>query len=116
MMPPPKSDIGDFNTTMTHGTFGFLPKFSAAELRAQITYIIANGWTPAVEHERPGRAFERYWTMWKLPLFGEKDSGRVLAELQSCRRAYPDHHIRLVGYDNHAQSQGACFVVYEGRA
>ena len=29
--------------------------------------------------------------------------------------AYPDHHIRLLGYDSYTQSQGSCFVVFEGR-
>ena len=29
--------------------------------------------------------------------------------------AYPDHHVRIVGYDAYTQSQGACFVVFEGR-
>ena len=24
--------------------------------------------------------------------------------------------VRLIGYDNYTQSQGVCFVVYEGRA
>ena len=53
--------------------------------------------------------------MWKLPFFGEQDLGRVVQELEACRAAYPDHHIRLLGYDNYTQSQGTAFVVYEGR-
>ncbi len=54
--------------------------------------------------------------MWKLPFFGERDLNNVLAELEACRRSYPDHHIRLLGYDNYTQSQGSSFVVYEGRS
>jgi len=49
-------------------------------------------------------------------MFGEQDPVRVMEELDNCRRSYPDHHIRLIGYDNYTQSQGVCFVVYEGRA
>ena len=41
--------------------------------------------------------------------------GRVVEELEACRRTYPDHHVRLIGYDNYTQSQGTAFVVYEGR-
>ena len=26
-----------------------------------------------------------------------------------------DHNVRIVGYDAYTQSQGACFVVFEGR-
>lgn len=110
------SDIGDFQTAHTLETFGFLPKMNQDEIHDQIAYIIANGWSPAIEHEHPSRAFNHYWTMWKLPFFGETDLGRVVAELEACHRAYPDHHVRLIGYDSYTQSQGSNFVVFEGRA
>lgn len=106
---------GDFQTAHTLETFGFLPKLTQEEIQAQIAYIIANGWTPAIEHEHPSQATDHYWTMWKLPMFGERDIGRVLNELEECGRAYPDHHIRLLGYDNYTQCQGSAFVVREGR-
>jgi ribulose-bisphosphate carboxylase small chain len=109
-------EIGDYQTAQTLETFGFLPKLSQDEVYDQIAYLIAQGWTPAVEHEHPSKAFDRYWTMWKLPFFGEQDLNRVVEELEGCRRAYPDHHVRLIGYDNYAQSLGVCFVVYEGRS
>jgi len=110
------SQIGDFQTAQTLETFGFLPKLTQDEVYEQIAYLIAQGWTPAIEHEHPSRAFNHYWTMWKLPFFGEQNLENVVGELEACRRAYPDHHIRLIGYDNYTQSQGVAFVVYEGRA
>ncbi|AGA34628.1 Ribulose bisphosphate carboxylase small chain [Thioalkalivibrio nitratireducens DSM 14787] len=108
-------EMGDYQTAQTLETFGFLPKLSQDEVHEQIAYIIAQGWTPAIEHEHPSKAFNHYWPMWKLPFFGDTDLGHVVAELEACRRAYPDHHIRLLGYDAYAQTQGASFVVYEGR-
>ena len=107
---------GDFQTAQTLETFGFLPKLTQDEVYDQIAYLIAQGWTPAIEHEHPSRSFNHYWTMWKLPFFGEQNLESVVEELEACRRAYPDHHIRLLGYDNYTQSQGVAFVVYEGRA
>jgi len=109
-------EVGDFQTAQTLETFGFLPKLSQSEVYEQIAYIIAQGWTPAIEHEHPSRSTDTYWTMWKLPFFGERDLNNVVAELEACRRSYPDHHVRLLGYDNYTQSQGVAFVVYEGRA
>ena len=109
-------EIGDYQTAQTLETFGFLPKLSQDEVYDQIAYLIAQGWTPAIEHEHPSKSTSAYWTMWKLPFFGEQDLNRVVEELESCRRAYPDHHVRLIGYDNYSQSQGVCFVVYEGRS
>jgi len=109
------NEMGNYETTQTLETFGFLPKMDGSEIQAQIAYIIANGWSPAIEHEDPSKSFDHYWTMWKLPFFGETDMGTVLAELDACHRAFPDHHVRLTGYDSYTQSQGSCFVVYEGR-
>lgn len=109
------NQVGDFQTAHTLETFGFLPKLSQEEIHMQIQYIIANGWTPAIEHEDPNQASNHYWTMWKLPFFGETDLNRVVSELEECARAYPNHHVRLLGYDNYTQCQGAAFVVREGR-
>ena len=108
-------EVGDFQTAQTLETFGFLPKLTQQEVYDQIEYLISNGWTPAIEHEHPSRSANHYWTMWKLPFFGEQDHNAVVAEIDACHRAYPDHHVRLIGYDNYAQTQGVCFVVHEGR-
>ena len=109
------NEMGNFETTQTLETFGFLPKMDQNEIQAQIAYILANGWSPAIEHEHPSRAFDHYWTMWKLPFFGETELNHVLAELEACHRQFPDHHVRLTGYDNYTQTQGSAFVVFEGR-
>ncbi len=108
------NQTGDFQTANTLETFGFLPKLTQDEVYLQIAYLISQGWTPAIEHEHPNRSADHYWTMWKLPMFGEQSLESVVAELEACRRAYPDHHVRLLGYDNYTQSQGLAFVVYEG--
>ncbi len=111
----PTSTTGDYQTASTLETFGFLPKLTQDEIYDQIAYLLSQGWTPAIEHEHPSGANQHYWTMWKLPMFGTTDLNAVVDELDACRRSYPDHHVRLIGYDNYTQSQGVCFVVYEGR-
>lgn len=108
-------EMGDFQTAQTLETFGFLPKLTQEEVYDQIAYLIAQGWTPAIEHEHPANSTSSYWPMWKLPFFGETDLNAVVDQLEACRRAYPDHHIRLMGYDSYTQTQGIAFVVYEGR-
>ena len=95
-----------------YGTFSYLPEMDAGRLRKQIEHILARGWNPAVEHVEPSRSAENYWYMWKLPMFGETDIDRVLAEIDECHKAWPGHLIRLIGYDNSAQSQGASIVVH----
>ncbi|HEY9149027.1 MAG TPA: ribulose bisphosphate carboxylase small subunit [Gammaproteobacteria bacterium] len=109
------SVTGDYQTKRTLETFGFLPPLTQEEIYEQISYMLAMGLTPAIEHEAPENATDHYWTMYKLPFFGETDLASVVNELESCRRSYPDHHIRLIGYDNYTQSQGVSFVVFKGR-
>jgi Ribulose bisphosphate carboxylase, small chain len=53
----------------------------------------------------------RYWTMWKLPMFGCNDPNQVLQETTACKRAFPECYIRLVAFDNIAQCQTIGFLV-----
>lgn len=108
-------EMGDFQTFKSLETFSYLPPLTPQEIDLQINYIISQGWTPSIEHELPSKAYNHYWTMWKLPFFGEKNPANVTAELDACRRAYPNHHIRLIGYDVYTQSQPVCFVAHQGR-
>ncbi len=93
-------------------TFSYLPEMDNDATRKQVEYIVSKGWNPAIEHTEPENAFDHYWYMWKLPLFGETDVDRILNEAELCHKANPGHHVRLIGYDNYKQSQGANMVVY----
>ncbi len=96
-------------------TFSYLPAMEKDEIRKQIQYIVQQGWNPAIEHTEPEHAFDHYWYMWKLPMFGETDVDRILAEAEACHKAHPTHHVRLVGYDNYKQTKGAEMVVFRGK-
>jgi ribulose-bisphosphate carboxylase small chain len=96
------------------GTFSYLPPMTEDEIRKQVEWIVQHGWNPAIEHTEPEFAGSNYWYMWKLPMFGETDVDAILAELKACHEANPDNHVRLLGYDNFTQSQGANMVVYRG--
>ncbi|HJV83757.1 ribulose bisphosphate carboxylase small subunit [Noviherbaspirillum sp.] len=96
-------------------TFSYLPEMDDDRIRKQVAYLVSKGWNPAIEHSEPENAFDHYWYMWKLPMFGETDVSAILAEAEACHRANPNHHVRLIGYDNFKQSQGASMVVYRGK-
>ena len=81
-----QATMGDYQTKRTLETFSFLPPLSQQEIYDQIAYIIAQGLTPAIEHVHPSDSMRDYWTMWKLPFFGEQDLGNVAAELEACHR------------------------------
>jgi ribulose-bisphosphate carboxylase small chain len=95
-------------------TFSYLPPLSQESARAQIQYIVDKGWNPGIEHTEPENAISNYWYMWKLPMFGETDVDAILAEIENCHKAHPDNHVRLLGFDNFAQSAGTAMVVYRG--
>lgn len=96
-------------------TFSYLPEMSEEQIRKQVEYLVSKGWNPAIEHTEPENAGSHYWYMWKLPMFGESDVDRILAEADACHKANPAHHVRLVGYDNRRQSQGIAMVIHRGQ-
>lgn len=106
--------VQEYKQEQRFETFSYLPSMSSEDIRAQITYMIQQGWNPAIEHCDPKDSFNYYWFMWKLPFFGEQSVDSVLQEVEACHREYPNHHIRLLAYDNYTQSQGTSFVVYRG--
>ena len=95
-------------------TFSYLQPMDDASIRRQVEYIVSQGWNPAIEHTEPENAFDHYWYMWKLLLFGETNIEVILSEVIACRQDNPGHHVRLVGYDNYTQSQGTAMVIHGG--
>ncbi len=107
------SRLGDRNSKRFE-TFSYLPEMNATEIKAQISYMVKQGWNPAVEHVEPERAGTDYWYMWKLPMFGETKVAAIQKELKACKDANPGNHVRLIGYDNLRQTQGQSMVIYRG--
>jgi ribulose-bisphosphate carboxylase small chain len=114
------NDIQDYPSRLSdpasrkYGTFSYLPEMNAERIRRQVEYIVRQGWNPAIEHTEPEHAFQHYWYMWKLPLFGETDVDKILGEAKACHQANPHHHVRLIGYNNESQTQGTAMVIYRG--
>ena len=114
------SDVQDYKSSLTDvesrkfETFSYLPPLTKEEIRKQVEYIVSKGWNPAVEHTEPHNAVSNFWYMWKLPLFGETDVDTILAETDACHKTHPDNHVRLLAYDNFAQSQNTSIIIYRG--
>lgn len=108
-----KSSLSD-PSSRKFETFSYLPEMDKAQIRKQVQFIVSKGWNPAVEHTEPENAFDYFWYMWKLPMFGETDVDKILDEAEACHKAHPKNHVRLIGYDNFKQSQGASMVIYRG--
>lgn len=116
------SEVQDYDSRLSDPasrkfeTLSYLPQLSDDKIRAQVEYIVSKGWNPAIEHTEPANATGSYWYMWKLPMFGETDVDTILSEAEACHSANSSNHVRLIGYDNYAQSQGTALVIYRGQA
>jgi ribulose-bisphosphate carboxylase small chain len=84
---------------ITQGTFSFLPDFTDEEIKAQVQYCLDNGWPLSVEYTDDPHPRNVYWEMWGLPMFDLKDAAAIMLEVNACRRAFPNHYVRVNGYD-----------------
>ncbi|KAF7013574.1 hypothetical protein CFC21_027644 [Triticum aestivum] len=92
-------------------------------LLKQVDYLIRSKWVPCLEFSKVGFVFRehnsssgyydgRYWTMWKLPMFGCTDATQVLNEVEEVKKEYPDAYVRVIGFDNLRQVQCVSFIAF----
>ena len=85
---------------VTQGSFSFLPDLSDEQIKAQIQYALNKGWALSVEYTDDPHPRNTYWEMWDLPMFDIKDAAAVLYEVNACRKAYPQHYIKVNAFDS----------------
>lgn len=98
---------------LTQGTFSYLPDLTDEQIQAQVQYCLDNDWPVAVEYTDDPHPRNVYWTMWGLPMFDLLDAAGVMNEINACRRAFPNHYIRVTGYDRRLgrQTTALSFIV-----
>jgi ribulose-bisphosphate carboxylase small chain len=100
---------------ITQGTFSFLPDFTDEEIEKQIKYALSNDWAMMVEYTDDPHPRNYLWEMWRQPNFDldEDETGPVMDDINGCRKAYPNHYIKLVAYDPRlgAQTSKLAFIV-----
>ncbi|RCV05466.1 hypothetical protein SETIT_1G086700v2 [Setaria italica] len=111
-------------TNRRYEALSYLPPLTAESVAKEVDFILAKGWVPCLEFDKageihrsnsrmPGYYDGRYWTLWKLPMFGCAGAAEVRRELDECRREYPDAYIRLIAFDSSRQCQCMSFVVHK---
>lgn len=85
---------------ITQGCFSFLPDLTDEQITAQVEYCLRKGWAIGVEHTDDPHPRNTYWEMWGNPMFDLKDAKGVMMELDDCRKANPQHYIRLNAFDS----------------
>lgn len=84
---------------ITQGCFSFLPDLTDDQITRQIQYCLEKNWAVNIEFTDDPHPRNTYWEMWGLPMFDLHDAAGVLFEVAECRKAYPDHYIRVNAYD-----------------
>jgi ribulose-bisphosphate carboxylase small chain len=102
-------------------TLSYLPPLTDEQIQKQVDYLLRNGWVACIEFDKsaalgqylqiPGYYDGRYWSMWKLPLFGATDASQVLNEVLECKKSYPEAFVRVIGFDPVRQVQIVSFIV-----
>ncbi len=85
---------------ITQGAFSFLPDLSDAQIRAQIEYCLGKGWAVSVEYTDDPHPRNTYWEMFGMPMFDLKDAAGVMAEVNACRKTFPDHYVKVNAFDS----------------
>ena len=99
---------------ITQRTFSYLPDLTDDEIAAQLQYAVDQGWEVAVEFTDDPHPRNVLWEMWGLPMFDIADAAAGLHEVTACRRAYPEHYIRVSAYDASLgrQTTALSFIVH----
>lgn len=85
---------------LTQGAFSFLPDLTDKQITKQIEYCLRNGWAVNVEYTDDAQPRNSYWELWGMPMFDLKDPVAVMLEINECRKAFPNHYIRVSAFDS----------------
>ena len=85
---------------VTQGQFSFLPPLTDKQISAQLKYALKNGWAIGIEYTDDPHPRNTYWEMFGNPMFDLKDPAGILLEINSCRKTFPNHYIRVTAFNS----------------
>ena len=85
---------------VTQGQFSFLPDLTDVQITAQVQYALDKGWALGIEYTDDPHPRNTYWEMFGNPMFDLKDPAGILMEINSCRKTFPNHYIRVTAFSS----------------
>ena len=85
---------------VTQGQFSYLPDLSDAQITLQLEYALKHGWAVGIEYTDDPHPRNTYWEMFGNPMFDLKDPAGILAEINHCRKTFPQHYVRVTAFDS----------------
>ncbi len=53
----------------------------------------------SVEYTDDSHPRNIYWEMWRMPMSDTTDASACFSEVEACREAFPNHYIKVNGYN-----------------
>ena len=85
---------------ITQGQFSYLPELTDKQITAQIKWALDHGWALSIEYTDDPHPRNTYWQMYGNPMFDLNDPAGVLAEINECRKTFPNYYIRVMAFDS----------------
>ncbi|CAN5242119.1 ribulose bisphosphate carboxylase small subunit [soil metagenome] len=85
---------------ITQGTFSFLPDLTDEQITKQLDNALDKGWAIGIEYTDDPHPRNTFWEMFGNPMFDIRDAAAILMEINSCRKTFPQHYIRVSAFDS----------------
>ena len=85
---------------VTQGQFSYLPDLTDVQITKQIAYALKHNWSVGIEYTDDPHPRNTYWEMYGNPMFDIKDPVDVVKEINACRKAFPNHYVRVTAFDS----------------
>ena len=85
---------------VTQGQFSYLPDLTDAQITRQIEYALKHNYAVGVEYTDDPHPRNTYWEMYGNPMFDLTDPAGILMEINACRKAFPNHYVRVTAFDS----------------
>lgn len=91
--------MSNHGARITQGQFSYMPDLTDAQITKQLNYALGKGWAVSVEYTDDPHPRNTYWELYGNPMFDLKDPAGILAEINECRKTFPNHYIRVMAFD-----------------
>ncbi len=92
--------MSNHGNRLTQGQFSYLPDLTDKQITAQINYALDHHWAVGIEYTDDPHPRNTYWEMFGNPMFDLKDPAGILKEINACRKAHPNHYVRVTAFDS----------------
>ena len=85
---------------LTQGQFSYLPDLTDVQIGKQLEFALSKNFSVGIEYTDDPHPRNTYWDMFGNPMFDLKDPKGILMEINSCRKTFPNHYIRVTAFDS----------------